>query len=129
MKHSQTIGIIATLALVAMCFFPWSYIPSRQITITGFHATGTSFGKPGILTVFLSAVMLVMFLVPAIWSKRTNVLIAALNLAWSFRNYLMVSTCLMGECPEKQPALYLLVALSALIQLMTLLPKLEVKPK
>ncbi|MBI2282416.1 MAG: hypothetical protein HYU71_01760 [Bacteroidetes bacterium] len=129
MKHSQTIGIIATLALVAICFLPWSYIASRQITITGFQAVGTHFGKPGLLTVILSGVMLVMFAVPAIWSKRTNVLIAALNLAWSFRNYLMISTCLMGECPEKKPALYAQVALSAVILLMTLLPRLDLKGK
>lgn len=129
MKHSQTIGIIATLALVAICFLPWSYITSRQITITGFQAVGTNFGKPGLFTVILSGIMLVMFAVPAIWSKRTNVFIAALNLAWSFRNYLMISTCLMGECPEKKPALYAQVALSVLILLMTLLPKLDLKGK
>lgn len=129
MKHSQTIGIIATLALVAICFLPWSYIASRQITITGFQAVGTHFGKPGLFTVILSGVMLVMFAVPAIWSKRTNVFIAALNLAWSFRNYLMISTCLMGECPEKKPALYAHVVLSALILLMTLLPRLDLKGK
>lgn len=129
MKYSQTIGIIATLALVAVCFLPWSYIASRQITITGFQAVGTHFGKPGLFTVILSGIMLVMFAVPAIWSKRTNVFIAALNLAWSFRNYLMVSTCLMGECPEKRPALYAHVALSVLILLMSLLPKLDLKGK
>lgn len=129
MKHSQTIGIIATLSLVAICFLPWSYITSRQITITGFQAVGTNFGKPGLFTVILSGIMLVMFAVPAIWSKRTNVFIAALNLAWSFRNYLMISTCLMGECPEKKPALYAQVALSVLILLMTLLPKLDLKGK
>lgn len=129
MKHSQTIGIIATLALVAICFLPWSYIASRQITITGFQAVGTNFGKPGLFTVILSGIMLVMFTVPAIWSKRTNVFIAALNLAWSFRNYLMISTCLMGECPEKKPALYAQVVLSAVILLMTLLPKLDLKSK
>lgn len=129
MKHSQTIGIIATLTLVAICFLPWSYIASRQITITGFQAVGTHFGKPGLFTVILSGIMLVMFAVPAIWSKRTNVFIAALNLAWSFRNYLMISTCLMGECPEKKPALYAQVALSVLILLMSLLPKLDLKGK
>lgn len=129
MKHSQTIGIIATLALVAMCFLPWSYIASQQLTITGFHTTGTSFGRPGVLSVTMAVIMLVMFLVPAIWSKRTNMFVAALNLAWSFRNYLLVSSCLMGECPEKKPALYALVALAIVIQIMTLLPRLEVTRK
>ncbi len=129
MKHSQTIGIVATLALMAMCFLPWTYIASRELTITGFHTTGTSFGRPGVLSVTMAVIMLVMFLVPAIWAKRTNLFVAALNLAWSFRNYLLVSSCLMGECPEKKPALYALVALAVVIQIMTLLPRLDVSKK
>lgn len=129
MKHSQTIGIIATLVLAGMCFLPWTYITSQQLTITGFHTTGTSFGRPGVLSVFMAVIMLVMFLVPAIWAKRTNMFVAALNLAWSFRNYLLVSSCLMGECPEKKPALYALVALAVVIQIMTLLPRLDVTRK
>jgi hypothetical protein len=45
--------------------------------------------------------------------------------SWSIRNYILVSTCLMGECPEKQPALYALVIASSIVMLMTLLPKLN----
>jgi uncharacterized membrane protein YuzA (DUF378 family) len=127
MKHSQTIGIAAAICLMVVCFLPWSYIPSHQITVSGFKAAGTDFGKPGLFNFFLSVVMLAMYAVPAIWSKRTNVFLGALNLAWAFRNYLLLSACLMGECPEKQPALYVLVGLTIVMQIMTLLPKLQVK--
>jgi len=127
MKHSQTIGIIAAICLMAICFLPWSYIPSHQITVSGFKAPGTDFGKPGLFNFSLSVVMGIMFAVPAIWSKRTNVLLGALNLAWAFRNYLLLSSCLMGECPEKKPALFVLVGLAIIMQIMTLLPKLQVK--
>lgn len=127
MKHSQTIGIIAAIALMAICFLPWSYIPSHQITVTGFQAPGTDFGKPGLFNFALSVIMLAMFAIPAIWSKRTNVFLGALNLAWAFRNYLLLSSCLMGECPEKQPALFVLLGLAIIMQIMTLLPKLQVK--
>jgi uncharacterized membrane protein YuzA (DUF378 family) len=68
-----------------------------------------------------------MFAVPAIWSKRTNVFLGALNLAWAFRNYLLLSSCLMGECPEKKTALFILVGLAIVMQIMSLLPKLQVK--
>ncbi|MEO8174336.1 MAG: hypothetical protein ABI581_14675 [Sediminibacterium sp.] len=129
MKYSQRIGIIATIALMAVCFLPWSYIVSKQITVSGFWAIGTNYGKPGLLHFIMCVIMLVMFAVPAIWSKRTNVLIAALNLAWSIRNYLMLSFCSAGECPEKKPGLYLLVFLAAVIQAMALLPKMEIKKK
>jgi hypothetical protein len=129
MKYSQRIGITATFALMAVCFLPWSYIVSKQITVSGFFAIGTNYGKPGLFNFAMCVLMLVLFAVPAVWSKRTNVFIAALNLAWSIRNYLLLSSCMMGECPEKKPGLYLLVLLALIIQVMSLLPKLEVKRK
>ncbi len=129
MKHSQTIGIIAAILIITLCFFPWVYIASRQLTVTGFSAEGTNFGKPGLFTVILCGIMIVMFLVPRIWAKRTNVFIAALNLAWSFRNFLLVSSCMMGECPEKKPALFAILVLAMVVQLMALLPKLSLPAK
>jgi hypothetical protein len=129
MKHSQTIGIIAVLILAILCFMPWSYIASRQLTVSGMHAEGTNFGKPGLFHLILCGLMIMLFLIPRIWAKRTNVFVAALNLAWAFRNYLLISACMMGECPEKKPALYLILILAVLAQLMALLPKVNMAPK
>ncbi|MES2331503.1 MAG: hypothetical protein V4539_18000 [Bacteroidota bacterium] len=129
MKYSQRIGIVATIALMAVCFLPWTYIASKQITVSGFIAIGTDFGKPGLLNFIMCVIMLVMFAVPAIWAKRTNVFIAALNLAWSFRNYLLLSSCMAGECPEKKAGLFLVVGLAAIILAMALLPKMDVTKK
>ena len=129
MKHSQTIGIAAALLIIILCFFPWSYIVSKQMVITGMDAAGTNFGKPGLLNCILSAAMVLFFLVPKIWAKRTNVFVGALNLAWSFRNYLLVSACMMGECPEKKPALFALLAMSLLAQVMVLFPKIDIPSK
>lgn len=128
MKHSQVIGIIAVLAMAVLCFMPWTYIASRQITVTGMHAEGTNFGRPGLFHLILGTVAVGMFLIPRIWSKRTNVFVAALNLAWAFRNYLLLSSCMMGECPEKKPALYLLLVAAVIIQVMALLPKVTLPP-
>jgi len=129
MKYSQTIGIAATLAMMAICFLPWSFIASQQITVTGFGAAGTNYGKPGLFNFAFGIIMIIMFFVPAIWSKRTNVFVGAINLAWAFRNYFLLSACMMGECPEKKTALYLLIGLAVIIQLMTLLPRLQVNNK
>jgi hypothetical protein len=129
MKHSQTIGIIAALAIIAVCFMPWVILPVRQQTITGMDATGTDFGKPGLLNIVISGATILFFLVPRIWAKRTNVFLAAVNLAWSVRNYLLVSTCLMGECPGKQPALFVLLFLALVVQLMSFLPKIPLPQK
>jgi hypothetical protein len=129
MKHSQTIGIIAALLVIVLCFFPWSYVVSKQLTISGFHTEGTSFGKPGLFNIILCSVMIVFFLLPRIWAKRTNIFIAVLNLAWSFRNFLLISACMLGECPEKKPALYAILILSIVIQFMTFLPKIKLPAK
>ncbi|NCI46591.1 hypothetical protein [Sediminibacterium soli] len=129
MKHSQTIGILAAIATIAVCFLPWVVIPGKQLVITGMDAAGTNFGKPGLVNSILCVVMIVLFLVPRIWSKRTNVFLAALNLAWCFRNYLLVSTCMMGECPEKKSWLFALLFLGITIQLMALLPKIPLPQK
>ncbi|MBG9377229.1 hypothetical protein I5907_13385 [Panacibacter sp. DH6] len=126
MKHSQLIGILAVLALIGICFMPFTFIASKQITVTGFSAEGTNFGKPGYLNVILSVICLIFFAVPKIWAKRTNVFIAAINLAWALRNYLLLGSCILGECPEKKAGLYLLMLAAIVIQAMTLLPKMDV---
>ncbi len=125
MKYTQTIGIIASLVVLLCSFLPWSIVVSEQITISGFDTKGTRFGKPGLFLNFFTIISIILFLIPAIWAKRTNIFIGAIVFSWSIRNYILVSTCLMGECPEKQPALYALVIASGIVMLMTLLPKLN----
>lgn len=130
MRYSQLIGAIAAIVLIAACFMPWSYIASKQIEVTGLNAIGTNFGKPGMFNLILTSVALIFFIVPKIWAKRTNVFVGALNLAWSIRNFFIVTACSMGECPEKKTGLYLLLVCSIIMQLMTFLPKMSVaKPK
>jgi hypothetical protein len=125
MKYSQTIGIVACLVVLICSYLPWSFVVSEQITISGFDTKGTSFGKPGLFLDFFTIISIILFLIPAIWAKRTNIFIGAIVFSWSIRNYILVSTCLMGECPEKQPALYTLVVASGVLMLMALLPKLN----
>lgn len=123
MKYSQQIGIIAVLALAIVCFIPWVYIASVNITVTGFNADGTNFGKPGLVAVVLSAISAIFFLVPKIWAKRTNVFLSAVVFAWSIKNFMLITACLAGDCPEKKAGIYLQVLFSSIILLMALLPK------
>jgi hypothetical protein len=129
MKYSQLIGIVAAAGIIVACFLPWSYITSQQLVISGLHTTGTSFGKPGMMNMILAVVSVIFFLLPKIWAKRTNLFIAALGLAWSIRNYLLVTSCMMGECPEKRPGIFLLLLCAIVVQLMTFFPKIELKQK
>jgi hypothetical protein len=129
MKYAQTIGIIAALIVLICSFLPWSFVVSEQITISGFETKGTRFGRPGLFLNFFTIIAIVLFLIPTIWAKRTNIFIGAIVFTWSLRNYILVSTCLMGECPVKQPALYTLVIASGVVMVMTLLPKLNTLKK
>ncbi len=127
MKYSQPIGIVASVAVAFICFLPWAFIQGPQITITGFDAGGSNLGKPGLMNVLLSFLCLVFFALPKIWAKRTNIILATFNFAWAVRNFLILSICEAGECPEKKVGLYLLVIDCLIILIMSLLPNLKVK--
>lgn len=126
MKYSQTIGVIAALAVIIACFLPWSYIPGQQIVVSGVKTAGTNFGRPGVLSIVTASISIIFFLLPKIWAKRTNVLIAAVSVSWAVRNYLIFSACMMGECPQKRIGLYLLLLFSIGVLLMSFLPKIDV---
>ncbi|RFM27954.1 hypothetical protein [Deminuibacter soli] len=123
MKYSQQIGIVLAIALIAVCYMPWTFIPGRDITISGVSAVGTGYGRPGMLNIILCICAIFFFLVPKVWAKRTNVFIAAVNVAWSIRNYLIVTACYAGDCPEKKPGIFLLLFLAVGVQFMALFPK------
>jgi hypothetical protein len=122
MKYSQSAGIISAMALVAICYLPWVYISSVHTTVTGLHAEGTSFGKPGILNVAFAGIAIIFFSIPKIWAKRGNVFIVTINFAWAMRNYLLLSTCQGGECPDKKAGIYLLVLASLIMLVMSFFP-------
>jgi hypothetical protein len=100
-------SIAAAITLIISCFMTWVIVPGKQIFISGVDAGGTAFGKPGYLNLLLSALYIVLTLVPKLWAKRVNIFIGTINLAWTFRNYLLLSRCEAGECPEKQTAIYI----------------------
>lgn len=127
MKYSQLIGMLAALAIMGICFMPWIYISSVHTTVTGLQAKGTSYGKPGLLNIFLSAICIIFFLISKIWAKRVNVFIATINFAWAVRNYILLTTCLGGECPEKRAGLFLLVLAALIVLIMSFLPKITIK--
>ena len=125
MKYSQLLGCIAVVLLAAVCYLPWSYIEENNILITGMSAPGTLFGKPGLMHFVLGGVLIIFFLIPRLWAKRTNVFFGAVNLAWSVRNYILLSTCYMGECPKLRYGIYLEILLCIGILFMTFLPDLK----
>ncbi|MBS1564714.1 MAG: hypothetical protein JST39_10010, partial [Bacteroidetes bacterium] len=128
--YSKWIGLAAALAIIAVCYLPWVYVPQVPLEIGGMYASAKhNFGKPGLMNCILSVVAMFMFLLPFIWAKRTNIFICAFNIAWAIRDYFLLSRCYGGECPEKKLGLYLLVVFSLIMLVMSFLPDIEIKEK
>ncbi|MEI6948241.1 hypothetical protein V9K67_13675 [Paraflavisolibacter sp. H34] len=120
MRWMKWVGIAAAIALIVSLYFPWIVVPGKNIVISGMHAEGTTYGKPGYLNIIMVGLYLVFALIPRLWAVRINIFVAAINLTWSLRNFILLSRCEAGECPERQPALYLFLFFSALVLLSAL---------
>lgn len=125
MRFLKWLGFMAAVALAIACFFPWVFIESKNITVSGINATGTSFGRPGYFHFFMIAFFLVFHFTPKVWAKRTNLLVVVLNTAWAIRNYILISACQMGECPIKKVAIYVLIPASLLMLAAALFPDVD----
>lgn len=127
MKYLKWLGLLAAILLIASCFFPWVLIPSKNITITGIQSDGTNFGKPGYFNLLMTGLYILFALTPRVWAKRANLIVVALNMAWSLRNYFMLTACEGGECPDTQPALYILLISSIIMFISALFPDTKLK--
>jgi hypothetical protein len=129
MRYIKWIGLLAVILLVVSCFTPWVIIASKNIIVSGVHSTGTNFGKPGYVHFIFSFFFIIFHLVPKLWAKRWNLLIVALNIAWAIRNYIIISACRDGECPEKKTGLYLVLLASVFMLVSALLPEVKMTEK
>ena len=127
MKYLKWLGLLAAILLIASCFFPWVLILSKNITITGIQSDGTNFGKPGYFNLLMTGLYILFALTPRVWAKRANLIVVALNMAWSLRNYFMLTACEGGECPDTQPALYILLISSVIMFISALFPDTKLK--
>jgi hypothetical protein len=125
MRWMKWAGVAACLLLIISCFIPWVFIESKNITVSGIHATGTSFGKPGYFHLLMSFFFLLFSFIQKLWAKRTNLLVTALNLGWAVRNYIIISTCIMGDCPLKEAGIFILIPASLLMLVSAMLPDMK----
>jgi hypothetical protein len=126
MKYSQIIGIIAALSIIGICYLPWVFIEGQNITLSGVNgyvSKNLYLGKPIIFYLLFLSIMIIFFMLPKIWAKRTNVFLGAIVLGYSIYNYLLFTLCREGECPEKKNGIYLLLVSALIVQFMTFFPK------
>ena len=127
MKYSQWIGIAAALLLVAASFMPWGYFPDLRKEFTGFFSEQNRYGRPGKFLTLLSMVMIVLFAIPKVRAKRTNLVVAAITVAFAIRSYILFTGCYRGICPEKRVGIFVVLTSAAITLVASLLPDLPVK--
>lgn len=106
------LSILAAISIIIACFFPWVRVPGKDVFFGGFYSSNENYGKPGLLHVVFSGLVILFLLINKVWSFRLAFFISAINIAWALRNYMIMSTCRGGECPEKLTALYVVAAAS-----------------
>lgn len=112
MRSKFLLSLFAVALLVLSCFLPWMTIETKDITITGIDTAPTRFGKPAYFHFVWSGLYLLFLLINKVWAKRTAIGLAAFNIAWALRNFLLIPVCAGGECPVKEIGLYLLLTAS-----------------
>ncbi len=118
MQPMKLLAIAIAAILIAACFFPWATIESKHVVLTGFDAG--NFQKPGLFNVVFTLIIILFLLLNKIWSFRAAFFLAAFNIAWTVRNFISISACSGGICPEKQLALYV-VQISSILLLVFIL--------
>ena len=128
MKYSKWIGLVAALTVIIACYMTWIFVPSVNISIGGMVSSGKhNFGKPGLMNMFCATAAIALFLLSKIWAKRTNIFFCGFNMAWAIRNYILLTRCYGGDCPQKRTGLYILVCASVLMLLMSFIPDIKLE--
>lgn len=129
MKYSKWIGLATAIALIIVCFIPWTYHEDVQKSFTGFFSQNDAYGKPGKFLIFFSAVSVLLILIPRIWAKRTNLFVTGIMLAYAIKTYILYTSCYNAYCPEKKAGIFLVVALSLIQFVMSLFPDMKIEEK
>ncbi|MBL0154093.1 MAG: hypothetical protein IPP93_11630 [Chitinophagaceae bacterium] len=125
MRYSKWLGLAAAVLLIVSCFSPWVIIESRQITVSGVDTAGTNFGKPAYFHFFITFFYVICVMVPRIWAKRLNLVVAALNMGWALRNFILIPACQAGDCPLKQSGLWMVELASLFMLLAAVFPDMK----
>lgn len=120
MNWQKWLGLIACICIIISCFMHWAYYPDIHKYFTGFNSQVLYkerlihyYGRPGYIFVFLAGLSLIFHLVPKIWAKKSNLLVAALCAAFAIKNYFTYTSAYTGIIPEKELGIFLMLIGSA----------------
>ena len=120
MQSIRWLCVLTAIVIITACFFTWVSVESKNFFVGGFVSSDNSrFGEPGILHVAFCAIIIFFLLINKVWSVRTSFFVSAFNVAWAVRNYVVISACSGGVCPEKHTGLYTILIGSILLLVLT----------
>ena len=127
MKHYKWIGSCFSALLIASCLMPWTYYKDLNKNFTGFFSEQNIYGKPAVFFIFFAIASIVMIHIDKVWAKRAHIFLAALNLGYLIKTYILFTACYNAYCPEKKTGLYLLVLSSAVLMIISVFPNTKVE--
>ena len=125
MKYYKQIGWLACALLIASCFMPWAYYADINKSFTGFFSEQNAYGKPAIVFVFIAVGSAVLIYLDKIWAKRTQIFLSAVNIGYLIKTYILFTSCYNAYCPEKKFGLYVLMASSVSLLIVSLFPDIK----
>jgi hypothetical protein len=128
-KYLHWLGLAACITLIGSCFLPWVFYADINQEFTGFYSYQNQYGKPGKFMTIFGSIVLVFMLLPKIWAKRTNLFVSAITLAYAIKSYILFSSCYNNYCPQKLPALYLMVGCTVVMLISSGFPNLKLAEK
>ncbi len=135
MKNWQKwLGAAACIGIIASCFMHWAYYPDVAKSFTGFDSLVNYkgrmvhyYGRPGKYLCVFASLCLLFHLLPKVWAKRANLIFGCLAMAFAIKNYLTYSSAYVGNIPQKELGIYLLLGCSLLNLVCIILVKLPGK--
>ena len=127
MKYYKVLGSLSCAVLAISCFLPWTFYPDLNKSFTGFFSEENMYGKPGKVFIFLAIISAALILINRIWAKRVLLFVAAINIAYLIKSYVLFTTCYSALCPVKQYGLYLLMAGTIMLMVVSIFPDMEVQ--
>jgi len=124
--------MLASITLIVSCFLPLTYYADPNITneaertFTSFYSYKQQYGKPGNTLVFLSAVILILMILPRVWAKRTNLFLAAFTLAYVIKTYILFTSCYNAYCPEKRTGIFIMLFSAIAILMACVFPNMKI---
>ncbi len=127
MKYYKVLGLLACAVVIISCFLPWTFYPDLNKSFTGFFSEENMYGKPGKVFIFLAVISAALILINRIWAKRVLLFVAAINIAYLIKSYVLFTTCYSALCPVKQYGLYLLMAGTTMLMIVSIFPDMKIQ--